>query len=144
MIGIHTWHPLNMVLCDKCTTARAIMKRPKTGQRLCRNCFYSEFESEVHDTIVTYRLFQRGEKVAIGASGGKDSVVLAYVLKLLNQKYDYGLSLYLLSIDEGIAGYRDDSLKAVMRNRDSYQLPLKILSYPVSYTHLTLPTTPYV
>ena len=29
----------------------------------------------------------------------------------LNEKYDYGLDLCLLSIDEGITGYRDDSLE---------------------------------
>lgn len=29
------------------------------------------FESEVHQTIVENELFRRGEKVAIGASGGK-------------------------------------------------------------------------
>lgn len=40
-----------------------------------------------------------------------DSTVLAYVLKLLNEKYDYGLDLVLLSVDEGITGYRDDSLE---------------------------------
>ena len=37
--------------------------------------------------------------------------MLAYVLKTLNERYDYGLDLFLLSIDEGITGYRDDSLE---------------------------------
>jgi hypothetical protein len=32
-------------------------------------------------------------------------------MKTLNQRYQYGLDLFLLSIDEGIAGYRDDSLE---------------------------------
>jgi hypothetical protein len=40
-----------------------------------------------------------------------DSTVLAYVMKTLNERYDYGLQLFLLSIDEGITGYRDDSLE---------------------------------
>jgi cytoplasmic tRNA 2-thiolation protein 1 len=29
----------------------------------------------------------------------------------LNARHDYGLDMYLLSIDEGIKGYRDDSLE---------------------------------
>lgn len=29
----------------------------------------------------------------------------------LNKRYDYGLELFLLSVDEGITGYRDDSLE---------------------------------
>ena len=44
-------------------------------------------------------------------TGCKDSTVLAYVMKTLNERYDYGLELFLLSIDEGITGYRDDSLE---------------------------------
>ena len=40
-----------------------------------------------------------------------DSTVLAYVLKTLNERYNYGVELMLLSIDEGITGYRDDSLE---------------------------------
>lgn len=40
-----------------------------------------------------------------------DSTVLAYVMKTLNDRYQYGLELFLLSIDEGITGYRDDSLE---------------------------------
>ena len=40
-----------------------------------------------------------------------DSTVLAYVMKTLNERYQYGLNLFLLSIDEGITGYRDDSLE---------------------------------
>ena len=31
-------------------------------------------------------------------------------MTLLNERYDYGLDLCLLSIDEGISGYRDASL----------------------------------
>jgi len=32
-------------------------------------------------------------------------------MKTLNERYQYGLELFLLSIDEGITGYRDDSLE---------------------------------
>lgn len=45
-----------------------------------------------------------------------DSTVLAYVLSKLNKRHQYGLDLFLLSIDEGITGYRDDSLETVKRN----------------------------
>jgi hypothetical protein len=117
--------PRNCALCDK---ARAILKRPKTGQQICKDCFFHVFETEVHNTILEAQLFKRGDRVAIGASGGKgqpytvylsayidglklDSTVLAYVMKTLNDRYDYGLELHLLSIDEGITGYRDDSLE---------------------------------
>jgi len=50
------------------------------------------------------KLFKKGDVVAIAASGGKDSTVLAQVLKTLNGRYNYELKLVLLSIDEGITG----------------------------------------
>lgn len=78
-----------------------------------------------------------------------DSTVLIHVMTTLNKRYDYGLDLVLLSIDEGIRGsvailvtsfrckiakppivvpsrYRDDSLATVHRNRDQYDLPLEV------------------
>lgn len=36
-------------------------------------------------------------------------------------------------MDEGITGYRDDSLETVKRNEIQYQIPLKIVSYKELY-----------
>ncbi|KAH8829802.1 cytoplasmic tRNA 2-thiolation protein 1 [Flagelloscypha sp. PMI_526] len=120
-------------LCALCHDAKAMLKRPKTGQQICRECFFYVFETEVHNTITEAKLFKPGDRVAIGASGGKDSTVLAYVMKILNERYNYQLELFLLSIDEGITGYRDDSLETVKRNQEQYSMPLKILSYDELY-----------
>ncbi|KAL6011837.1 cytosolic thiouridylase subunit Ctu1 [Asimina triloba] len=117
---------------------------------ICRECFYTVFEEEIHKVIVDNQLFKPGEHVAVAASGGKersafssrgemlangiaDSTVLAYVLSELNHRYNYGLDLFLLSVDEGITGYRDDSLETVKRNEIQYGLPLKIVSYKDLY-----------
>jgi len=81
-----------------------LTQRPKTGDTLCQECFFKVFEEEVHTTIVESGLFRQGDYVAIAASGGKDSTVLAYIMKLLNDRYSYGLKLVLLSVDEGITG----------------------------------------
>lgn len=51
-----------------------------------------------------------------------DSTVLAHVLTMLNHRYDYGLDLFLLSIDEGITGYRDDSLEVRYFEQLSFSL----------------------
>ena len=87
----------------------------------------------MHHTIITNKIFSPGQKVAIGASGGKDSAVLAKVLQVLNERHNYGLELYLLSIDEGISGYRDHSLDEVKYHANTFGLQLKILSYKGSF-----------
>ncbi|KAL4763378.1 putative PP-loop ATPase superfamily protein [Aspergillus foveolatus] len=120
-------------LCVKCQKERAVIIRPKNRHKLCRECFLEVFETEVHETITSNSLFHPGERIAIGASGGKDSTVLASVLKTLNERYDYGLDLCLLSIDEGIRGYRDDSLETVKRNAVQYNMPLVIVGYGELY-----------
>jgi cytoplasmic tRNA 2-thiolation protein 1 len=47
--------------------------RPKTQKLICLDCFFSAVEEEVHYTIISNNLFTAGEKIALGASGGKDS-----------------------------------------------------------------------
>lgn len=119
--------------CTLCKVSRALVIRPKNHQKLCKGCFITLFETEIHNTITANSLFFSGERIAIGASGGKDSTVLASVLKTLNQRYNYGLNLVLLSIDEGIKGYRDDSLETVKRNAVQYDMPLEIVGYDELY-----------
>jgi len=91
--------------CERCGGARAAIKRPKDGSKVCRECFLRLFEDDVHATIRDKRLFSPGERVprpptrppacapggggrcvperrgqvCIAASGGKDSTVLAEV-----------------------------------------------------------------
>lgn len=120
-------------LCSRCCNAKAAVKRPHNGQLLCQQCFFDMFEEEIHQTIIKEKLFVPGDVVVCGASGGKDSTVLMHIMKLLNERHGYGLRLVLLSIDEGIAGYRDDSLKTVHRNAAQYELPLHVLSYRELY-----------
>uniref|UniRef100_A0A0L0P400 Cytoplasmic tRNA 2-thiolation protein 1 n=1 Tax=Candidozyma auris TaxID=498019 RepID=A0A0L0P400_CANAR len=131
-----TKKPKVTALCELCHGRKAVMKRPKNLQKLCKECFFLVFETEIHNTITGANLFSPGELVAIGASGGKDSTVLASVLKTLNERYNYGVKLVLLSIDEGIKGYRDDSLATVKRNKDQYDMDLEIVSYKDLYLWL--------
>lgn len=42
----------------------------------------------MHAAVVAHRLFKRGERVAVAASGGKDSTVLAHMLTLLNARHE--------------------------------------------------------
>jgi len=58
-------------LCSICNEARAALRRPKTGEQICRECFFHVFEDEVHRSIVDNQLFKPGENVCIAASGGK-------------------------------------------------------------------------
>jgi len=119
--------------CDICHKEKPSVKRPKNGQAVCVKCFNEAFEEEIHQTIKAWNMFSPGDTIAVAVSGGKDSTVLIHTLTLLNKKYNYGVNLHLLSIDEGICGYRDKSLATVHKNKDTYKLPLTLLSFKDLY-----------
>lgn len=48
---------------------KLLWQRPKTGDALCKECFFRAFEEEVHHTITAAKLFVPGDYVAIAASG---------------------------------------------------------------------------
>ena len=76
-------------MCSACGDRPACVLRYNKSV-LCRECFITVFEEEVHQTITKNNLFKPGQKVALGASGGKDSAVLMQVLQVLNKRYNYG------------------------------------------------------
>jgi cytoplasmic tRNA 2-thiolation protein 1 len=127
-----------MVLCKYCQNARGIIRRSRDGTSACKECFFYYFEEEIHQTISGSIPLTSGERVAIAASGGKDSTVLAHIMTLLNERHNYALDMVLLSVDEGIRGYRDDSLATVHRNKEQYKLPLSIVSYKDLYQGWTM------
>nr|CAI9697951.1 unnamed protein product [Rangifer tarandus platyrhynchus] len=113
--------------CASCHKARAALRRPRSGQALCGACFCAALEAEVLHTVVAGRLLPPVAVVAVGASGGKDSTVLAHVLRELAPSL--GISLHLVAVDEGIGGYRDAALAAVRRQAARWELPLTVVAY---------------
>ena len=118
-----------MKKCNYCQVEKPVLKRPKTGKLSCANCFIKYFEEEIHETIIKYNFFKKGEIILIGISGGKDSTVLAHVINKLNISKNYGINIQLVAIDEGIKGYRDGSIETIVKNSKLLNLPLTILSF---------------
>ena len=61
---------------------------------------------KVRKTIQEYGMFQRGDRVVIGVSGGKDSVCLFRVLAEFGE--EHGLRLYVVHVHHGIRGAAAD------------------------------------
>jgi uncharacterized protein (TIGR00269 family) len=71
----------------------------------------------------------RGDAIAVGVSGGKDSLSLLYALKKILERRDNKNNLVAVTIDEGIRGYRDESLKIVKDFCAQLGVESKIFSY---------------
>src|ERR687886_2357520 len=119
-----------MSCCIKCKRAKSLYYRAYSGEYLCKKHFLHSIEDKTARTISKYSMIAYGDKVAVGVSGGKDSLSLLYVLKVLfDQHPNNGNELVALTIDEGIEGYRHESLEIVKDFCRHIQIESKVLSY---------------
>ncbi|PSQ07864.1 TIGR00269 family protein [Halobacteriales archaeon QS_6_71_20] len=102
--------------CDRCG-ADAVMHAAYSGAHLCDAHFRESVERRVRrrvredDLLADDATPDDPDRWVIGLSGGKDSVVLATILRETFAD-DPRVELVALSIHEGIEGYRDESLSA--------------------------------
>jgi len=73
-------------------------------------------------------MLQRGDRIAVAISGGKDSAVLVDVLHRIESNYADS-ELIPVTIDEGIKGYRDEALKSAKVLVHSLGLKLEVRSF---------------
>ncbi len=106
-------------LCEK----KAVITKPQ----LCKEHYIEWFEKKVKDTIEKYNLLEKNEKIAVAASGGKDSTTILYLLK------KFGYDITAISIDEGIPNYRDTTLKDLKEFCKENNIELKIYSFKKNF-----------
>ncbi len=88
---------------------KAVYTRKYEGNSYCAACFREQFERRVKRTIREHGLIDKGDVIAVGVSGGKDSsVVLSLMKKIFGKRPD--IKIIAVSVDEGIKGYRDKGL----------------------------------
>ncbi len=120
-----------MLKCSRCDE-KAVYIRRYSGQNFCREHFLEYFEKKVVGTVRKGRMVERGERVALAISGGKDSLTLAYLMKKLEKKLD--LELYCILVDEGIKGYREKTVEAAKEFCRELNLELEVVSFRQEYS----------
>jgi uncharacterized protein (TIGR00269 family) len=104
--------------------------RAYSGEYLCKKCFVRSIEDKAARTMSKHSMLKYGERVAVGVSGGKDSLSLLYVLKKIFDGHDRSRDdLIAVTIDEGIEGYRDESLQIVKDFCSQLGVQGKVMSY---------------
>ena len=100
--------------CSKCKKSAITFIR-YNGTHLCKDHFIEYFERRVKKDIKKQGRTEGKSKIGVAISGGKDSTVA------LNLVYDIfskrsNIDLYGITVDEGIKGYRYESINYAKKN----------------------------
>ena len=74
--------------------------------------------------VEEYQMIQDGDRIAIGVSGGKDSLTLLYALAGLRKFYPHPFELHVISVDLGYQGF---DLSPVRELCESLKVPYTIV-----------------
>src|SRR6267143_1957543 len=97
-----------MTVCSRCGGA-VFYTRKYSGESLCAQCFRESIVEKTRRTMSKYGMVAQGDRVAVAVSGGKDSLSLLKVLHELSAPRR--ATLVAISVDEGVAGYREEALE---------------------------------
>ena len=117
----------------KCTICDnpAVISRRENGVRLCQQHFIQFFESKVYRTIISGSMISEKEKIAVALSGGKDSTALLFCLHRILSGQD--VEIVAITVDEGIAGYRDDTILAARAIAERLGVEQQVVSFREEY-----------
>lgn len=117
--------------CSKCGNPKVIIKRAQSGQLLCKDCFIESIEKKVIKTVKKEKLLDKGDKVLVALSGGKDSVT---TLEILNSFREMNvIDLCAVTVDEGIANYRQDGVDIAIRHAERLGIEHKVVKLKEEY-----------
>lgn len=118
------------ITCTKCKKPAVTFIR-YNGTHLCKEHFIQYFEKRVKKDIKKQGKNPDNIKIGVAVSGGKDSIVALHIIHdIFQDRKD--IEIVSISVDEGIKGYRDDSLKYIIKNCKK----LGIKSYIISFKEL--------
>ena len=97
--------------------------------KIDKTSFNKYVENNVFETIRNYKLIKSNEKIMIGVSGGKDSLLTLHMLYNYQLKSNIPFDIEAVCIDEGIKGYREEGIKTAKENCEKLNIPLTVYSF---------------
>ncbi|MEM3555849.1 MAG: TIGR00269 family protein [Candidatus Micrarchaeia archaeon] len=114
------------VKCSRCS-GNAVIYLPYGNENLCRKHFVESYERRVMRAVREFRMIKKGDRIGAAVSGGKDSLSMLHILKKICDSMR--VELVALSVDEGIKGYREKTLKVARENCKKLEVEHRVLSF---------------
>lgn len=115
------------IQCLKCKKPSITFIR-YSGAHLCKNHFSDYVERRVKKDIKKQGHNAENITFGVALSGGKDSTVTLHLMHQIFSDHPH-VTLYAITVDEGIKGYRDTSLPVARKNCDLLGIEHHIISF---------------
>jgi uncharacterized protein (TIGR00269 family) len=119
-----------LTTCNRCN-GKVVYARRYSGEMLCASCFKESIVEKVRKAISKYDMIRYGQRVGVALSGGKDSLSLLSILHTLNKNKN--CELIALTVDEGVKGYREESIEHAIDMTKRLGIKHVIVSYKELY-----------
>lgn len=106
---------------------RAVYFERTAGVHRCDRCLEENIRKRFRRTISKHNLIETNDLVAAAVSGGTDSITNLRLLHDYSQYKD--VEVLSLTIDEGIEGYRDESIPIVEENAEELGIRQVTISF---------------
>src|SRR6058998_4100234 len=123
---------MDPMICGTCGNHPAFYRREYEGVALCKACFKTSIERRVKRTIGRWKMFEPNDHIAVAVSGGKDSLTMLMILKKLSAKFKQ-TRITAVTVDEGIAGYREEAIDLAKEYCDKLDVDHEIVSFKELY-----------
>ncbi len=116
--------------CSSCGKP-AVAYLPAMRRHYCASHFNEYFGKKVKRSIRERGMIKKGEKVALGLSGGKDSTAMLHSLSKVRKSFPFELAA--ITIDEGIKGYRDSTIENAKKEAKKLGVEHHVFSFREEY-----------
>src|SRR3989441_6712494 len=123
---------MDALICGRCGSHPPFYKREYEGVPLCKGCFRESIERRARRTISQWKMFEPNDHIAVAVSGGKDGLTMLMILKKLASRFPL-TKLTAVTVDEGIAGYREEAVELASRYARSFGIQLQTISFEELY-----------
>ncbi len=117
---------MEKIICSLCEKPASVNLQ-YAAKHLCSGCFVKYFEKRFLRTIREFSMIKPHEKIAVGLSGGKDSVVMLHLLAKLRRRLPF--EIFAITIDEGIKNYRNTTIHIAKRECKKLGIALKVIIF---------------